>query len=797
MPPSSLSHWTQTMMSKKNEEKKEDTGPTQCSIGAPPGAEDEPTGTDEELGPEEKLGDEKEEATDEVDLVPVSIEEMPTADRIRLLAPLSFAVDQPHPAKERWLKGLSAPHHSFGEWVVESVNTEDVNTYYAWLLATFPMVFGRLTNAASYFTFELFFMRFFYICLLTGLSGTNGKAQSSLMFLVSLLKLVVVTCMVPFNSMLTNIREVVLSASHVLTFLIALIALGAETASWKIASEAMLAVGIAVTLSAILLQLVTTGMIIGFKCLEWCSGPANIQTGPVVLAEDHATIFRETIIIEFSRPFAEYVAVARKTYSEGRAGRNFPVTGSLAGHAHHCGVAAARDILVGDDEKSIRDGVVTIGIEVLVHAIKASVTIATVEAVHKEHPELAGFSIETPIRTCVGFVIDRVFLKAVEKIAEWTDRDLELQMTGLLSSLAPDADELVEEDKSIVARSEDQRSTKHKYYYDPLVHHSAVYGKRAFGFAKSRVSEGIETHRASSMRLREVVTAPIPSGWTASYNLNVIVLLAGILAFFATVFASGSAGAGAWTTFAVGSVADWQVGLYYLVRDGSNDDDVTKIKESNRDDIVNWRAFQLNRTTTMFSVVFTLIVSMYYCISSCCFRIQAIEIAAGSLLVFLFVFSLAGSSYWTDRFDSNYFIDDDNILDDKVICSDGCALQFFNSFYMLGVGLFMLGYALCGCACCPLRDAPHQGGSEKNREYPQLPVRDVEAPVSTDPARLECCGGWLTVSYSRNQGQANDEAAAAAAPVAMPATTQDEKHIQAVEATAVEGSTSVSDANAE
>ena len=94
--------------------------------------------------------------------------------------------------------------------------------YAEWLVETFPMVFDRLTNAISFLVFDLLVSKLLLVVLLVALTGTSGKTQAIALACAAVVNVFVLAVYLPFNSMLSNIRELLAGASHVVVICVPL-----------------------------------------------------------------------------------------------------------------------------------------------------------------------------------------------------------------------------------------------------------------------------------------------------------------------------------------------------------------------------------------------------------------------------------------------------------------------------------------------------------------------------------------------------------------------------------------------
>lgn len=139
------------------------------------------------------------------------------------------------------------------------------------------------------------------------------------------------------------------------------------------------------------------------------------------------------------------------------------------------------------------------------------------------------------------------------------------------------------------------------------------------------------------------------------------------------------------------------ISLYKLYRedkgaDGGEfeNDDITQIDD---DDFQNYQAFEVNRFTTILTILVTLGVGFFYLGTGLTTRRLKGEFYSGLVMLALTVMCWAGSGYWHNRMVRDFYKARERQgykISNEVNCSAGCALQFVNSFFCLLLGITML-----------------------------------------------------------------------------------------------------------
>ena len=83
----------------------------------------------------------------------------------------------------------------------------------------------RMTNAVSFFVLDVILSKVLLVLLLVTFSGTNGAIQTGLSLALAVLRGALIYVYLPFNAMLSNVRELVTASSHVVIFAMPLLAM--------------------------------------------------------------------------------------------------------------------------------------------------------------------------------------------------------------------------------------------------------------------------------------------------------------------------------------------------------------------------------------------------------------------------------------------------------------------------------------------------------------------------------------------------------------------------------------------
>ena len=93
------------------------------------------------------------------------------------------------------------------------------------------------------------------VLLLVTFSGTNGAIQTGLSLALAVLRGALIYVYLPFNAMLSNVRELVTASSHVVIFAMPLLAMYTPLMNWRLVSEYMIIVNLGATMFALALQI--------------------------------------------------------------------------------------------------------------------------------------------------------------------------------------------------------------------------------------------------------------------------------------------------------------------------------------------------------------------------------------------------------------------------------------------------------------------------------------------------------------------------------------------------------------
>jgi len=122
----------------------------------------------------------------------------------------------------------------------------------------------------------------------------------------------------------------------------------------------------------------------------------------------------------------------------------------------------------------------------------------------------------------------------------------------------------------------------------------------------------------------------------------------------------------------------YAISLYKWRREGRHDTHTDDHFVIDDDEFPNFRAFELNRGTTVLTLLVSFFVGAFYAFLACKDRrLRAGELLCGAAMLLASLLSFAGSGYWVERLRKNYFDDQfpPGTLSDKVECSYGCGLE--------------------------------------------------------------------------------------------------------------------------
>lgn len=102
----------------------------------------------------------------------------------------------------------------------------------------------------------------------------------------------------------------------------------------------------------------------------------------------------------------------------------------------------------------------------------------------------------------------------------------------------------------------------------------------------------------------------------------------------------------------------------------------------------NFEAFEINRTTTIVASIVALVAAIAFAITN-----GQAGLATGTAMVLVGILQIAGASYWVRRMKRHGIFEGLDSADAKeTLCDTGCALEWFNAFFCLVVGVAMLSY---------------------------------------------------------------------------------------------------------
>ncbi|KAH8063630.1 hypothetical protein JL722_2813 [Aureococcus anophagefferens] len=366
--------------------------------------------------------------------------------------------------KDRWSKAYRDPQHQLGGW-----QAVDGGSYAAWLIETFPMVFDRLTNAVSFFVFDVVIDKIFFMLLLVLLSGTDGTIQLAAALAFAVIKVAILFVYLPFNSMLSNLRELMTATGRVIVFLVPLYAclpgladtLGLPELGWEKASKIMLLTNLAATMGSLALQLLSTLSIAVAAAWALCAAPADHATNaaekgvelaakvpvagvPAAVAGKLAFAAAQGVAESLTEPFLTYQTAFRDKRDELRA----QGAAVVVKHCHRHGL--------GEAFPEVHD----IALDVAMGMIADAITAKVCDQLPKQDPAfvvLPRAAIEETVGFLAGEAVGACFGAALEKL-EGNGGDVdELE--------APKGPEM-EEDGGEGSFEDDE---KHIVVHDPIV----------------------------------------------------------------------------------------------------------------------------------------------------------------------------------------------------------------------------------------------------------------------------------------------------------------------------------------
>jgi hypothetical protein len=366
--------------------------------------------------------------------------------------------------KDRWSKAYRDPQHQLGGW-----QAVDGGSYAAWLIETFPMVFDRLTNAVSFFVFDVVIDKIFFMLLLVLLSGTDGTIQLAAALAFAVIKVAILFVYLPFNSMLSNMRELMTATGRVIVFLVPLYAclpgladaLGLPELGWEKASKIMLLTNLAATMGSLALQLLSTLSIAVAAAWALCAAPADHASNaaekgvelaakvpvagvPAAVAGKLAFAAAQGVAESLTEPFLTYQTAFRDMRDELRA----QGAAVVVKHCHRHGL--------GEAFPEVHD----IALDVAMGMIADAITAKVCDQLPKQDPAfvvLPRAAIEETVGFLAGEAVGACFGAALEKL-EGNGGDVdELE--------APKGPEM-EEDGGEGSFEDDE---KHIVVHDPIV----------------------------------------------------------------------------------------------------------------------------------------------------------------------------------------------------------------------------------------------------------------------------------------------------------------------------------------
>ena len=381
-------------------------------------------------------------------------------------AVIAFELESPEVSTraDRWNKAIESVDHKLG-----SFTAPNEDEYSVWFLATFSLVYDRMTNAVSFFVLEVILSKVILVLLLVTLSGTNGAIQTGLSLALAVLRGALIYVYLPFNAMLSNVRELVTATSHVIIFTMPLLAMYTPLLKWRLVSEFMIITNLGATMFALLLQILSALAIIYSLVAGACSGAAGTAppaakalAGPAadVLAASGEAIV-EVVVEKLQVPYEAYQETFRATLSARRLDR---VPGPHGRPSHAAALAAVKEAVddgksntksdAVDAAKDAAKGMATeAAVNLVLGAVKDALTEAAVEAI-VEDPPTPALQIVPPavLEVAVGIVVGVTVNKLFEKVLDYLGVEVELEGTELpeppdidLTAVVPKADEILEE----------------------------------------------------------------------------------------------------------------------------------------------------------------------------------------------------------------------------------------------------------------------------------------------------------------------------------------------------------------